>query len=300
MKIDRLFSITHILINKKAVTAAELAKQFEVSTRTIYRDVDILSANGIPIYTTQGKGGGIAILDGYTLDKTLLSDEEQNQVLMALQSVKVTGQLKVEESIAKLGNLFQKNTFDWVEIDFLGWEQSEKEKETFQILRDSIMNKMVISFSYFNNKGEKSARLVEPLKLIFKGSHWYLYGYCRKRNDFRFFKLTRIEELVLLNDTFIKMPPPKTSAKDTLSFQKELIKLKLKIDSSMAFRVYDEFRSGTIIKEDDKFLVEVDISNSEWLYYYLLGFGSTMEVIEPIEVRRGLKDEVEKIIKKYS
>lgn len=115
MKIDRLFSIVQILVNKKIITAKELAEQFDVSVRTIYRDIDILSANGIPVYSVQGKGGGISILDNYSIDKTIVSDDDQNKILMALQSVNATGQIDVKDSLIKLKNLFRKNETDWIE-----------------------------------------------------------------------------------------------------------------------------------------------------------------------------------------
>jgi predicted DNA-binding transcriptional regulator YafY len=171
------------------VTAPELAKQFDVSVRTIYSDIDTLSANGIPIYCVQGKGGGISIMDHYSIDKTILSDSEQNQVLMALQSVNATGQIDIENSISKLASVFKKNVNNWIEIDFTGWEQNSRDKETFAIIKNSIRNSTAISFSYFSNKGVETKRIVEPCKLMFKGTQWYLYAYCRKRKDYRFFKL---------------------------------------------------------------------------------------------------------------
>lgn len=156
MKIDRLFSIVQMLVNRKSVTAKELADYFNVSVRTIYRDIEILSANGIPIYATQGKGGGISILENYSIDKTIVSDDEQNKIIMALQSVNATGQIDVNDSLIKLKNIFRKNDTDWIEIDFSGWEQSEEEKNNFALLKESIMNLKCVRFSYYNNKGEVS------------------------------------------------------------------------------------------------------------------------------------------------
>lgn len=299
MKIDRLFSITNMLIDKKTVTAAELADYFNVSIRTIYRDIDILSANGIPIFTSQGKGGGISIVDSYSIDKTLLSDDEQKQVLMALQSVKATGQLEVNEAISKLGGLFQKKNTNWIEIDFSNWQQSDKDKEIFSIIKDSIFNSKAVSFSYFNNKGEKSYRIVEPLKLVFKGQSWYLYGYCRKRDDFRFFKLRRIEELISLEDT-IEVKEPSNIPKDyEINNNYEVKNVKLKIDSTMAFRVYDEFQKGKIEFKDNYFIVEVTLQNNDWLYSYLLSFGNKLEVLEPMDIREDFKKLVKGILNNY-
>lgn len=168
MKIDRLFAITNILINKRTVTAAELAEQLGVSVRTIYRDIEILSVNGVPIYTHQGKGGGISIMDGYTIDKTLLSDEEQKQVLLALQSIQAAGHINVENSLNKLRNVFKKDSANWIEIDFSGWEQSDEEKKIFELVRDGILHSTALAFSYYSNTGIKTERIVEPHKLIYK------------------------------------------------------------------------------------------------------------------------------------
>lgn len=300
MKIDRLFGITNILIDKRTVTATELSQKFGVSVRTIYRDIEILSTNGVPVYTLQGKGGGISIMDGYSIDKTVLSDDEQKQVLMALQSIKATVSIDVDDSIHKLRNVFKKDMTNWIEIDFSGWEQSDAEKQIFEIIKDGILNSTLVSFSYFGNSGEKTERIVEPLKLVFKGTSWYLYGYCRMRKDYRFFKLRRMDNLVKVYGDVVRMSAPVQIAK---AYEKksanEEVKLTLKINGSMAFRIYDEFRNGSIKKMGDYFIVEVTMPKEEWLYSYLLGFGATLEVIEPIEVRNKYKDELRIIIEKY-
>ncbi|MEG0388680.1 MAG: HTH domain-containing protein, partial [Niameybacter sp.] len=117
MKINRLLEIVILLLNKKSITAKELANRFEVSTRTIYRDIDDLSAAGIPIYTNKGGGGGIALLEEYTLNKTLLSDLEKEQLLMTLKTLEATQYTKDNQIVEKLGILFsrQQDT-DWVEV----------------------------------------------------------------------------------------------------------------------------------------------------------------------------------------
>lgn len=298
MKIERLFAITNILLQKKTVTAAELAQEFGVSVRTIYRDMDILSSSGVPIFTEKGRNGGISVMDHYTLSKTLLTDEEQNQIIMALQSINATGNLEVKDALRKLGNIFQKSIESWIEVDFTEWSKSDEEKETFSIIRDCILSATAVTFRYYNLKGEETKRIVEPLKVVFKSMSWYLYGYCRKRRDFRFFKLSRIKKLEVLTDTF------DTKVPETVSFQysnksNNLVRMKLKIDRSMAFRVLDEFRSGIISEENDYYLVNVELPKSEWLYSYLLSFGETLTVLEPEEIRMEFIERVKKIEKNY-
>ena len=280
------------------VTAGELAAHFNVSVRTIYRDIDILSANGIPIYCSQGKGGGISILDNYLIDKAILSDEEQKQVLLSLQSVNVTGQIDVGDSLVKLRNVFKKENTDWIEIDFSNWKQSDVENKIFEDIKHSIINCRIIECSYFNTRGEISKRKIEPYKLVFKGYQWYVYGFCMMRNDFRFFKLTRIDDLVVLDETFERKENISVSTKYNTG-NNEFIRVKMKISSRMAARVYDEFRKGNIEFNGEYFIVETNIPNNEYLYTYFLAYGSDLEVLEPAEVRVEMKKLLEKIIKKY-
>ncbi len=300
MKIDRLFAITNILINKKIVTAAELAEEFGVSVRTIYRDIEVLSVNGVPVYTNQGKGGGISIMEGYTMDRTLLSDEEQKQVLLALQSVQATGHINVNNSINKLRNVFKKDTASWIEIDFSGWEQSDEEKKFFELVRDGILHSDALSFTYYGNNGSKTDRIVEPHKLIYKGHGWYLYGFCRLRKDFRFFKLSRIDNLSVSKDNHFQnnTPAPSLKISNTDNLE-EKCKVILKIDTSLAFRVYDEFRTGIIKNCGEYFIIEVLLPDKQWVYNYLLGFGPALEILEPKQYRNRCKEELQKAIKKY-
>lgn len=298
MKIDRLFSIVQILVNKRTVTASELADKFNVSVRTIYRDIEILSANGIPIYSTQGKGGGISILENYSIDKTIVSDDDQNKIIMALQSVNATGQIDVKDSLTKLKNVFKKNNTDWIEIDFSAWEQSQEEKNNFELLKESIMNQKCVKFFYYNNNGEVSNRVVEPYKLVFKRNKWYIYAYCRKRENFRFFKLTRIENLKILEDTFIKRDRICIDMNYNME-QAENIRVKLKINMSAASRVYDEFRKGTIKTDGGSLIVEADIPKDQWIYNYFLGYGDELEILELINIRNEFITRINKMLNKY-
>lgn len=299
MKIDRLFAITNLLIDKKTVTAADLAAEFGVSVRTIYRDMDILSTCGIPIFTEKGRNGGISIMEQYTLNKTLLTDEEQKQIIMALQCVNETGNMEVSEALLKLRNVFQKNIKSWIEIDFSTWGENEKEKEIFSVIRDSILYNNPISFTYFSNKGEESNRVVEPLKVVFKGYSWYLYGYCRRRKDFRFFKLSRMSNLKSISDTFDTEIPDKVSL-EYKEPQRELVLVKIRVHRSMGFRIYDELINAKITEEKDTFLVEVALPKGQWLFSYLLGYGETLTILEPIELQQEFMEKLNNIIFNYN
>ena len=178
MKINRLFEIIYLLIEKESITAKELAEKFEVSTRTIYRDVEILSSVGIPIYMTKGRGGGISLLPNYILDKTVLTDKERENILSSLravQTVDIADSNSKQELIQKFSSLFGNSYIDWIEVDFSSWHDYKDQSNIFQIIKSAIFNKKKIKFEYSNSKGEQTYRKVEPLKLCSKGGSWYLY-----------------------------------------------------------------------------------------------------------------------------
>ena len=160
---NRLFEIVYILMQKRKATAKELADRFEVSTRTIYRDIETLSTANIPIYASKGKDGGIGLLDEYVLNKTILSEEEQNQILFALQGMKKVKGQDEKDILEKLSILFNKKINDWIKIDFSNWGNIQEER--FDIIKSAILNKQLVQFTYYNSNGEESKRIVEPLQI---------------------------------------------------------------------------------------------------------------------------------------
>ncbi|WP_010250716.1 helix-turn-helix transcriptional regulator [Acetivibrio cellulolyticus] len=299
MQINRLLEIVYILFEKKIVTAKELSEHFEVSQRTIYRDVDALSAAGIPIYANKGKGGGISLLDNYVIKKSILSEKEQIDILASLHGMKALNVPDVEPVLKKLATLFDKNDANWIDVDFSNWGSNSDEKEKFNLLKTAILNKNRIEFDYYSSYGEKTERSIEPLKLLFKGQAWYVYGFCTVKSDYRTFRVTRIKNLALLNEKFARITP-----KDILTESHEtttkIIKLVMKISSSMAYRVYDEFEQNSITKTaDGSFIATANLPESEWVYGYVLSFGDYGEVIEPEYVREMIKSKLENSLKKY-
>ena len=297
MQVNRLFQIIYILTDKKKVTAKELAEYFEVSIRTIYRDLDNLSACGIPIYMSRGKGGGISILEGFILNKTVLTKEEKSDIITSLQAVNAIKVNETDTALKKLSSLFGSPNPNWIEIDLSTWNNSNKESETFNKIKSAIFRKNVIKFCYSGIKGEDTLREVEPIKLIFKGSSQYLYAYCKLREDFRFFKLSRIKDIIVLDIHFTEKPTKEIFYEEK-SLKKEIITLKLKISSKMAFRVYDEFDNYSK-NSDGSFIVSKNVPNNEWLISYIFSFGSNVEVLEPLELRNSIKKELENIINIY-
>ena len=300
MKINRLFEIVYLLIEKESITARELAEKFEVSTRTIYRDVEILSSVGIPIYMSKGRGGGISLLPNYILDKTVLTDKERENILSSLravQTVDIADSNSKQELIQKFSSLFGNSYIDWIEVDFSSWHDYKDQSNIFQIIKSAIFNKKKIKFEYSNSKGEQTYRKVEPLKLCSKGGSWYLYGYCDKRNDYRFFKLMRIKDLTVLNEDTIHIAPPKILTTEN-TFNQKCIHIKLHIQKEMAYRVYDEFENFTKL-EDGSFISEIDMPESEWTLYYISTFGHYCKILEPRELKDKFKNHLEKTLSIY-
>ena len=297
MKDNRLFRILYYILEKEKVTANELADKFEVSVRTIYRDIDSISSVGVPIFTTQGKGGGIKIDNEYILNKSLFDTNEKEEIIAALQGLEKTNEAYKSELITKLSTLFKIKNSNWIEIDFTSWGSNNTYQDLFNALKTAIINKNIISFSYISSKGEKINRKVKPIRLLFKEQDWYLYAFCLLRNDFRYFKLSRIKDLEVLainyEDNF-----ENEVLKKELKYE-NIVNIKLKFNKSVAFRVYDEFNGA--IEEDEKgnLYVEIKIPNNYKLYNYIFSFGANVEILEPEEIRTQFKNMINKIAKKY-
>ena len=297
MQISRLFEIVYILLDKKMVTAKELAEHFEVSTRTVYRDIETLSVAGIPIYMTKGKGGGISLLPGFVLNKAVITEEEKKDILMSLHAVNAINLSDTGTALDKLNSLFGESNTDWIEVDFSSWANADDETRIFNTIKAAILSKKVITFNYASAKGQETNRIVEPLKICFKGGAWYLYGYCKERKDNRFFKLRRMKTLHVEEEVFYQNAPNHVFAQDVV-FNEEFVQLKMRIAKELAYRVYDEFECYEQL-EDGSFIVEIKYPKGEWIFYYITSFGSQCEVLKPEYLRENMKTELQKMLNHY-
>ena len=300
MQVNRLFEIIYILLEKKIVTAKELAERFEVSQRTIYRDIETLSTAGIPVYMSKGKGGGISILPEFILNKAVLTEEEKLEILSSIRAVNAVSfnDKEPERVLRKLNNILGENDTDWIEVDFSNWGNAEIEKETFNNLKSAILSKRIVKFDYMSGKGENINREVYPLKLYFKGQSWYMYGYCKIRENYRFFKLRRIKDLSISKETFNLKSPETIMGEDNI-YEGEFVTLKMRISSKMAYRVYDEFENFKKL-QDGSFITEIEYPKGEWIFSYIFSFGEECEVLEPEEIRKEVKYKIKKILLNYS
>lgn len=297
MKDNRLFRILYYILEKGKVTANELADKFEVSVRTIYRDIDSISSAGIPIYALQGKGGGIEIAEDFVLSKSLLSENEKQQIMSALQGLDNTTIQRENELLTKLSALFKMKNTSWIEVDFNNWQNNKLYEQTFNDIKSAILSKNIISFTYFSSNEEETNRIVKPVRLLFKSQDWYLYALCLLRNDFRYFKLSRIKNLDIHTEKF------DDSFEDAI-LKKEIphentVHIRVKFDRKVAFRVYDEI-NGEIIEDDEGNLyAEIEIPNDYNLFNYIFSFGDGAEVLEPKEIRMQIKEMINKMAEKY-
>jgi len=301
MKINRLLEIIIILLNIGTVTARELAERFSVSTRTIYRDIDILSSAGVPVYTSKGKNGGVSLLEGYSLNNTFISDHESESLILALKTLQATKYPVIDIVLDKIGAVFKNaNSADWVHIDFTPWGSRPNENNKFNEVKKAILERKVISFDYINSEGIRSSRSIEPMKLIFKGQAWYLWGYCRARNDFRTFRISRIKNVNVTNEVFVKRKSDEAKVIGQSEKQTKLVNLKLKFYPQALHRLYDDFDDELIIKNaDGTCKVSVTFPEDEWVYGYIMSFGCYVEVLEPEHIREIIKLRMEKALGYY-
>ena len=298
MKINRLLEIVTILLNRETVTAKELADRFGVSPRTIYRDIDVLSSAGVPVYTNKGNGGGISLLEDYTLNKAWLSKSESEDLLVALKTMGATSYPEINALMDKLGAIFKNNqAHDWIAVDFEGWGSDVNEANKFGKIKDAIIHSQVIRFDYVNANGSQSNRSAEPVKLIFNAYTWYLIAYCYLRNAHRMFRLSRIKNVRTTDQHFVRREIQEYEYQITHA---PLVDLRLRCDEKILNRLYDAFDGEYISKNDDcSYELAVSLPEEEWVYGYILSLGSSAEVVKPDHIREIIKTRAKEILEKY-
>lgn len=308
MKIDRLLSITLMLINRPLVTARELSEKYEVTVRTIYRDIEAISAAGIPVVAYQGKNGGFCLMENYRIDRQILSLNDMTSILVALKGLNSTFNSKnVNETIEKIECLvpddkknFVQQQFENVIIDLSSWGESLEHKKKIQLINTAVFEKKLITFSYRNLQGEESLRCIEPMTLILKVHCWYIHGYCTSKNDFRLFRVSRMRNCEILQKVFIRK---NKIYRETDYFElgkKSAIPITLRFGPAAKNRV-EEFFGDSIqsVHDDGSCTVKVTFPEDEWVYSTLLSYGDDLEVISPPHLREIIKEKVSKMINLY-
>ena len=305
MKIDRLIGITMYLLNRNVVSAKELAERFEVSVRTIVRDVDALSIAGIPIASSTGASGGYEILDTFKLNKQITTMEDYLFIITALKGLcSAYDNKKINTTLEKLLTAgHYKDEEQRVFIDFGVVREGGNIPEFVREIEEAIHNKSIVEFDYTDSAGQKSHRTVEPLALNYRWYAWYLLAYCTYKNDYRFFKLNRLTDLTVtdkpINCEHGNVPEllEKQWSKDTRRY----IPMKLLCKAEARAPIM-EYMKGQIVEEcenGDFVMVTYGMENERMWFSLLLGFGDSVEVLEPQEIIDMLKEKTLQIQNLY-
>lgn len=299
MKIDRLIGILSLLLQRDKMTMPELAEHFEVSKRTILRDIDDLSRAGIPICTTQGVGGGVRIMDGYRMDRTVLTSKDLQMILAGLRSLdSVSGShyyIQLMEKI-KAGSSDFVSGGDTILIDLSAWNK-ESISEKIMLIQTAIEEKRAICFCYYSPKAE-TTRMVDPCYLIFKWSSWYVWGFCRKNLAFRMFKLNRMDQLNMSNEPVPNREVPFPQF-ETKAFFPTDTHLKAVFDASMKWHLLENYGPSSFsVQEDGSLLYESEM-DEDGVIAWLLSCGDKVTVLEPQSIKEKLHRIASRVAEKY-
>lgn len=301
MKIDRLIGILSILLQRDTVTAPYLAEQFEVSRRTINRDIEALCKAGIPVATKQGQDGGIFIMDDYKIERTLLTNVEMQDILAGLRSLdSVNGTNRYGQLMEKLsvGSSDFMTGNQSVLIDLSSWYKSSLAPK-IEMIRAAIEGGVELEFLYYAPKGE-SKRTIEPYYLIFRWSSWYVWGWCTKRKEFRLFKLNRMDEMQISKRKFSKRQVSMPDLSNERIFPGG-IRVKVLFEPECKWRLIEEFGKESFMEQEDgKLLFQADYTDKENLITWLMSFQDKAELLEPEEIRAEIRESVERMRRKYA
>ncbi|MCL2373879.1 MAG: YafY family transcriptional regulator [Treponema sp.] len=297
MKFDRLLGILTVLLQHERVTAPQLAKKFEVSRRTIGRDIDALCVAGIPVITHQGIGGGITIAEGFKFDKTVFTSDELAGIIAALKGIgSVSNQPQIERTLDKLGaNKAASNPAPML-ID-LAADHKEQLTEKIETIKKAILNRRVIEFDYYYEKGE-ARRRIEPDTVLYYWSSWYVSGFCLARQGWRLFKLTRLWNLKLSGDTYTPREMPEEPEEQEGGAQR-LIKLAALFDKSVKYKLIETYGMDSFSESPNGLHFEMDFSDRQFLIRWLLGFGDKVRVLKPKAIVDDIKSAARKILSNY-
>ncbi len=308
MKLDRLLSIVIMLLNRRRIQAKDLADHFNVSVRTIYRDIDAINMAGIPIVTHQGHKGGLGIVDNYKIDRQVLTLQDMVSMLSVLKGINSTFKdRQINNAIEKIHALVPENELDYVNnhvdqliIDVMPWGINNWQKDKMLLFQRAIADSCLVSFSYRDSNGTRSQRTVEPMTLIFKATAWYIFAYCRLRNGFRFFKLTRIDKPEPLEEIFTRKSADYRDHDRMSSGNVKMISLVIRFSRKIRHNVEDYFEKSCLEYMDNGDITATfTLPDNDWVISYLLSLGEHAEVLKPQKIRILLQKKSSKIAALY-
>lgn len=308
MKLERLMSITMMLLDKKRISAKALAETFEVSLRTIYRDIESITKSGIPIHATSGVGGGFEIMPDYKIDRQVFSTADLSAILMGLSGLSnmirgdelINALAKVKSFIPAAHSKAIEVKTNQIHIDLNPWLGNQNIRPALELIKQALQENQILSFTYVDRHSQQTSRTVEPCQLVLKGNHWYLYSFCLKRQDFRLFRLSRILNLHLNTEHFL----PRAFQKPQLDFTTEIttmqtpIKLRIHhsiLDRVLAFCSLDHFTPDG----EAHYLVDFPFIENDYYYDRLFSFGDQCECLAPLAVRQEVQRRLSGMISIY-
>ncbi|MFT3654567.1 hypothetical protein DALLNEIH_00987 [Bacillus sp. B01(2024)] len=300
MKLERLLSIIFKLLHNEILSASSLADEFQVSSRTIYRDIEAICAAGIPIVSYQGANGGFGIMKGYKFDKSLIGSHDVLNLITVLSSLSsLFEDREVEHTIDRLKSLDTSgNRTLYVELESL-----RTEPNSLRHLRKAIHEKKVVRFDYVSNKNEFTSREAEPIHLHYKFRNWYVYGYCRERQDVREFKVSRMMNITLTQEEFMHSHKVKDDSSYSDSNAEGFEDVVIWVDHNSLAKALDQFQNASKVMNSDgsmTFTISVyQPLHAGWLISILLSFGSGAKMIKPVQLQSKLIAEAKKIMKVY-
>lgn len=307
MKFEIMLKILFELLAKKTVTATYLANKYEVSTRSIHRYVNTLEMAGVPLYTTRGKSGGFSLIDTYRLNSNFLTSKEFEQTLNTLQAfcdsvpnktlsnvilkLKATSKNSYENFDLKSGNLV---------IDAGPWGDTKGYKTKLLVIENAIENNNVLTINYHDRNGVVSKRDIEPHVIVFKQGLWYVYAYCRLRNEFRFFKTGRIESANILDEKFTRREIAKNEL--PLNFWHNTIETKevyMEIDKKCLSDVEEWLGIENVQLVNGKHVATVNLPFDDGLVSKIISYGDGIKVVYPNELKEKIKKTITELGKIY-
>lgn len=308
MKVDRLVSIIMLMLDKKRIGAQELADKFEVSPRTIYRDIDTINMAGIPIRSTSGVNGGFEIMENYKVDNKVFSSADLSAILMGLSGFSnMMQENELANALAKVKSFIPDEKARDIEakanqinLDVTPWIGNRNIQPYFEKIKTALQEKKLLSFAYSDRHGSSTTRIAEPYQLVLKNSQWYLQGYCLNRNDFRLFKLNRMSDLQIKEELFTPREYQKPQLEFAEIFETLQTKIKIRIhrsvmDQILDYCTYEEFSPDG----NEHYIVDFPFIENDYNYNILFSFGNNCECLEPLHVREGMKRRIQEIAALY-
>ena len=304
MKLERILEIIIYLLNHEKVSAKYLAEYFDVSVRTIQRDMVSIADAGIPVYTLGGRYGGYAVLENYKIKNINIKNSEQQIIISALESLATSyTNDKLNSLIEKYNAIIEKEGGQKVFWDFSVTKENKKVQDSNMLLEKAISGKNHIVFDYRNSEGKSSHICAEPLAIHYKWYAWYLFAYLKETKEYRTFKVARMQNLVISKErSFIKHGDIQQKMKEAeLAYYKTCINIEI-IFSEKEIPLIEEYFPDSVIEKlsSQKCKTHIHVPAKERLWKaLLLSFGDKVKIVSPINYQEELIKAAKSFLSNY-